>query len=103
MIRIPARRLLLAIGLAPALVLGACHGGAATQKSAAGEVLSGSVSDAMLPLDTATSQPPRAAGTAGDGADSGDDTGDIAPEDAATTAATASKTTGADPAAPPPG
>ncbi|MBS0254667.1 MAG: hypothetical protein JSS36_05515 [Proteobacteria bacterium] len=49
--------------LALLLVLGltACHGKGDGQKAAAGEVLSGSVSDAMLPLDATTSQPPHAA------------------------------------------
>lgn len=46
--------------LATLLALSACKGRDA-QRSAAGEVLSGSVSDAMLPLDSATSQPPHLA------------------------------------------
>ena len=42
-------------------VLGACGGDAASEaerKTAAGEVLGGSISDEMLPLDTVTSQSP---------------------------------------------
>jgi hypothetical protein len=47
----------LIVALGALLALSACHG-RDTQRSAAGEVLSGSVSDAMLPLDATTSQPP---------------------------------------------
>ncbi|MEO7914590.1 MAG: hypothetical protein ABIR23_04380 [Novosphingobium sp.] len=44
-----------------ALSLGACKKDAPAQsQQAAGEVLPGSVSDAMLPLDSVTSQPPLA-------------------------------------------
>jgi hypothetical protein len=55
-----------AIGIAPALVLllalGACQKGAEPEKGAAkaagGDVLPGSVSDAMIDLDGATGTPP---------------------------------------------
>ena len=50
------------------LALSACHG-RDTQRSAAGEVLSGSVSDAMLPLDATTSQPPHLAARGPDAAE----------------------------------
>lgn len=51
-----------------ALALGGCNKKPETQAQAGGEILEGSVSDAMLPLDTATSQPPLApkAVTSGD-------------------------------------
>lgn len=50
-----------ALLLAP-LALAACQGGdkPAQKNTAAGEILEGSVSDAMLPLDTVRSQPPLA-------------------------------------------
>ena len=48
------------------LALSACHG-RDTQRSAAGEVLSGSVSDAMLPATT--SQPPHLAARGPDAAE----------------------------------
>lgn len=54
--------------VAAVLALAACNQKPETQAQAGGEILEGSVSDAMLPLDTATSQPPLApkavAGTA---------------------------------------
>lgn len=51
-------------------VLGACGGGAADaeRKTAAGEVLGGSISDEMLPLDTVTSESPPLREEAEDGA-----------------------------------
>ncbi|ANY19485.1 hypothetical protein A6F68_00960 [Tsuneonella dongtanensis] len=50
------------LALPLALALAACGGGGggaeAERKTAAGEVLGGSISDDMLPLDTVTSQSP---------------------------------------------
>jgi hypothetical protein len=50
------------IVLTAALLLAACNrgdqGAAGERKAAAGDVLGGSISDAMLPLDTVTSQSP---------------------------------------------
>jgi hypothetical protein len=74
------------------LALSACHGRDA-QRSAAGEVLSGSVSDAMLPLDATTSQPPHLAAR-------GPDAAEGAASDAASAADSA--TSAAAPAAPNP-
>ena len=45
--------------LLPLVLLGGCHKTAKNdQRSASGEVLQGTTSDAMLPLDTLKSQPP---------------------------------------------
>ncbi len=53
-------------GLLVALALGACQGEKVPeQNGAAGEVLPGSASDAMLPMDTVRSQPPLAPQTEG--------------------------------------
>jgi hypothetical protein len=49
--------------LGAVLLLGACHKGSDTNRSASGEVLQGTISDNMLPLDKITSQPPLAAPT----------------------------------------
>ena len=50
-----------AIAVAPLLLLAACHGSKPDhQDKAAGQILPGSASDAMLPLETVTSQPPYA-------------------------------------------
>lgn len=52
------------------------------RKTAAGEVLGGSISDAMLPLDTVQSQSPplrESAADSGDGSESRDDKGEAAP------------------------
>ncbi len=49
------------LALAALLALGACNKGQTDKQTAAGgEILPGSASDAMLPLDTATSVPPQA-------------------------------------------
>lgn len=51
----------LAAALAPLVLLAACNGTedkGPERKTAAGEVLGGSISDAMLPLDTVQSQSP---------------------------------------------
>lgn len=55
--------LTLALILAPILTLAACGGTEKNEKdrrTAAGEILPGSISDAMLPYDTVRSQPPLA-------------------------------------------
>jgi hypothetical protein len=62
------RSLARALPFAPLLALAACGGNTADdgpeRKTAAGGVLGGSISDAMLPLDTVTSQaPPLQGGT----------------------------------------
>ncbi len=80
-------RLLPVLMLPVLCVLGACHGKAADQRSAAGEVLSGSASDAMLPYDALTSAPPRApqrvAGAAPeDAVSAGDSAASAAPDSA---------------------
>lgn len=50
----------LMLAAAALLALPACSKKPETQAQAGGEILEGSISDAMLPLDTATSQPPLA-------------------------------------------
>lgn len=55
--------LTLALILAPMLALAGCGGterNEKDQRTAAGEILPGSISDAMLPYDTVRSQPPLA-------------------------------------------
>ena len=76
---------------APALVLlllAACHGQKAKsddQRTAAGQVLSGSISDAMLPYEATSSTPPLAqrkaadTGAVTDEAASGAESGDATP------------------------
>lgn len=55
--KIANRRLLVAS--LPVLLLAGCEDKPQDdQRTASGEVLEGSISDAMLPVDTATSQPP---------------------------------------------
>ena len=51
---------LLMLAAAALLALTACSKKPETQAQAGGEILEGSIRDAMLPLDTATSQPPLA-------------------------------------------
>lgn len=58
------------------LPLSACNKKPDTQAQAGGEILEGSISDAMLPLDTATSQPPLAPKTVNTGASSGEGSGE---------------------------
>lgn len=90
------RAILPVMVLAVALALPACQAEKkpASQRAAGGEVLPGSVSDAMLPLDTLRSQPPLAprptasARTAGSKAEPGE-------SDAAQTGAEASADAGA--------
>ncbi|MFM5931832.1 MAG: hypothetical protein ACKOPQ_13075 [Novosphingobium sp.] len=77
--------ILILAAVAAVLPLAACGDKQpATQAQAAGEILPGSISDEMLPMDTATSKPPLAPKTAGSGngdggEDSGEDGGDTAP------------------------
>jgi len=58
--RLPIPSHPLALALALALPLAACgdKGGGDGGRTASGQVLEGTISDAMLPLDTVTSQPP---------------------------------------------
>lgn len=81
--------------LAPLLALAACKGGddTALKDKAGGEILPGSVSDAMLPLDTVRSQPPLAPRTESAGGKS------RAEADASADAAPASETAEAAPPA----
>ena len=44
--------------LLPLMLLGACNGGSSDEGAASGEVLEGTISDAMLPIDTVRSEPP---------------------------------------------
>ena len=92
------KAILLAAPAVALVLLAACHEQKAAksddQRTAAGEVLSGSISDAMLPYDATTSTPPLAprkvkseSGEA-DEADSGTDSGG-GPSPAATASATA--------------
>lgn len=69
---------LLMLAAAALLALPACSKKPETQAQAGGEILEGSISDAMLPLDTATSQPPLAPKTAPNtgGSDDGSDAAD---------------------------
>jgi len=67
-------RLILSLTIAAPLVLLAACGdepepAADDARSATGEVLEGTISDAMLPLATVRSQPPLAAPEAGEGSD----------------------------------
>lgn len=55
-----SKRLVIHAALALPLALAGCGDKADKQAQAGGEVLPGSASDAMLPLDTATSKPPLA-------------------------------------------
>jgi hypothetical protein len=52
-----------ALVLAAIALLAACNKSPDTNRSASGEVLEGTISDNMLPLDKVTSQPPLAAPT----------------------------------------
>ncbi len=63
----------LMLAAAALLVLPACSKKPETQAQAGGEILEGSISDAMLPLDTATSQPPLAPKTVNKADSTGDD------------------------------
>ena len=55
-----SKRLLILAAAALPLALAACGDKGDKQAQAGGQVLPGSASDAMLPLDTATSKPPLA-------------------------------------------
>jgi hypothetical protein len=63
----------LILAVAALLPLAACSKKPETQAQAGGEILEGSISDAMLPLDTATSQPPLAPKAVNTGGTSGED------------------------------
>ena len=91
--------------LALGLMLTACQGEKkADTAKAGGEVLPGSASDAMLPLDTVRSQPPLAPKTeASSKADKDKPAGKSATSDAATPTPTNSAATAEAPAAPPSG
>ena len=67
-------RLLLALSLAGLTLLSACHRGGKSddQRTAAGQVFSGSISDAMLPYDTLHSKPVLAPARAATDASSAD-------------------------------
>ena len=88
---IKAPTLFAAVVLVAVLSLSACHGSQPDkQVQAQGEILPGSVSDTMLPLDTVTSQPPLApraekgpASAASDSPDVAAAGADAAPADAA--------------------
>lgn len=85
-----------------ALALGACQGEKPPeQNGAAGEVLPGSASDAMLPIDTVRSQPPLAPQTEGarPGARADRDAASGAPEGSASDPAGTASTAAPSPAA----
>jgi hypothetical protein len=83
-VAMPALRLLPA-ALLITLPLAACSKGADKQATASGEILPGSASDAMLPEDRLTSQPPLDPGAVrrSGGAAAPEATGSAAAEDAA--------------------
>jgi hypothetical protein len=86
----PLAALALAIPLALPFALGACKDEADTTGAASGEILPGSISDAMLPEDRVTSQPPLDPRTMRTGpAAEADDDATAAPPAAATEAAPA--------------
>ena len=93
--------------LAPAALLASCGGDQSVEddaRSSSGEVLEGTISDAMLPVDTVQSQPPllRRAPAAGDtAADEGQD--ENAGEGPDAGSETATPDAGATPAADPAG
>jgi len=65
--------------LAPLMLLAACNGSGEKgpeRKTAAGEVLGGSISDSMLPLDTVQSQSPPLRESADKGDEASSDTAD---------------------------
>lgn len=86
-----ARPILLALLAALAACGGTDEGAEGERRTAAGEVLGGTISDDMLPLDTVTSQSPplRETGKSGDSAASGEErsAGQEAPEPAESEAA----------------
>lgn len=91
--------------LALGLMLTACQSeNKADTAKAGGEVLPGSVSDAMLPLDTVRSQPPLAPKTGASGkADKDKPAGRSAASDAVAPTPSSSAATAEAPAAPPSG
>jgi hypothetical protein len=96
----------LALTLLAPLALAACGSGSDTkqkdQRTAAGEILPGSASDAMLPYDTVRSQPPLAPkATAKPGAKgAAADEAEASPSDVPAESTTASADAAAEPAAP---
>lgn len=71
----------LLLPLPAAIMLAACQAGSSDEddgRAASGEVLEGTISDAMLPLDTVRSQPPLAEPRAAASARASDDAEDIA-------------------------
>lgn len=84
----------------PIALLAACNGSAPEQAgdAASGKVLPGSITDDMLPYDTATSQPPLMAPEPGKVASG---TGDAAPDDAPEAEATETPSAAATPDAAP--
>ena len=70
------------LALAPLALLAACDGDKAGDEARApsGEVLEGTISDSMLPLDTVRSQPPLAEPKAGARGQAGDEASAVAPE-----------------------
>lgn len=86
-----ARPIMLVLFAALAACNGTGDGAEGERRTAAGEVLGGTISDDMLPLDTVTSQSPplRETGKSGDSATPGEEqpTGQEAPEPAESEAA----------------
>lgn len=76
---------LAAIALLSVIALGGCKKDAPTQAAASGQILPGSISDAMVPEDQLTSQPPLApqTGRPGKAAASADATDAAAADEAA--------------------
>jgi hypothetical protein len=69
------RRMIALAALAPLMALAACNDAKSPddKRAAGGEVLPGSISDAMLPVDTVRSQPPLAPRTDAASAQSADE------------------------------
>ena len=99
------RRVVMALALGVVAMLAACHGRIAghgdDQRTAEGQVLHGSISDAMLPYDAVTSEPPLAPDKPSPGAKAATDSAEPAPADAASSATAPAEST-APPGAPPP-
>lgn len=76
---------LAALAVLATLALTACHKGAknSDQRTASGEVLEGTISDAMIPYESLKSRPPLAPRTASKGSGAAATTSDSAEPDAA--------------------